>query len=82
MFLAASAASWVAMVAIDFLLGPRAEFLNAYSVVQRLAGRPPANDVSLVAQTIGPAGEFAVVVVANLAIGGIFTSVAKLLRER
>lgn len=75
LFLGLSAASLIIMIIIDIILGPKAEFLNAYSVIQRLVGQAPSAGVSLVAQKLGAVGEFAVVVVANLAVGGIVCAV-------
>ena len=57
------------MLAIDRALGSRAEFLNAWSVVERLLGHPPTAGTSIVASRLGPAGEFISVIAANLAVG-------------
>ena len=64
-----SVVSLVAMILIDRVLGARAEFLNAWSVVERLLGRSPTAGTSIVAQRIGALGELVVVIVANAAIG-------------
>ena len=66
-------ASLIVMVVVDFVLGPRAEFLNAYSVVERIIGQTPSAGDSAVAQKLGAFGEFAAVLAANAALGGILT---------
>ena len=49
------------MIVIDYIMGPKAEFLNAFSVVQRLFGYQPAVGDSMVAQKIGRVGELKVI---------------------
>ncbi|MGD2117399.1 MAG: hypothetical protein PVG66_03505 [Chromatiales bacterium] len=66
-------AALIIMIVIDFMIGSKAEFLNAYSVVQRLLGQTPTAGDSLAAQKLGAWGEFIVVVAANSAIGGMLT---------
>ena len=78
-FLYLSAASLIVMVVIDIILGPRAEFLNAYSVVLRMIGKTPPAGESLVAQRLGALGEFGVVLAVNLAVGGSLTVLIRLL---
>ena len=68
-----------AMIVIDRVLGPRAEFLNAWSVVERLLGRSPTAGASVVAERIGPAGELVVVLAANLASGLLLALLVRLL---
>jgi hypothetical protein len=63
------------MIALDFMIGSKAEFLNAFSVVQRLIGKEPTYGVSFVAQKVGTIGEFMAVILANVVIGGLLTSV-------
>ena len=55
--LATSGFSLLVMLVIDYLLGPRAGLLNAWSVVERLLGHSPAAGTSLVALRLGPWGE-------------------------
>lgn len=38
------------MIVVDALLNAKAEFLNAYSVIERILGRAPSAADSLVAQ--------------------------------
>jgi hypothetical protein len=71
--------SIVAMVLIDRAMGPRAEFLNAWSVVERLMGREPSAGLSLVAQRLGAWGELVVVLAVNAAVGTLLALVARLL---
>ena len=81
-FLGLSAASLLVMIVVDVLLGSKAEFLNAYSVVQRSIGRPPTAGDSLVARKLGALGELGVVLAANLAVGGVLTALVRLLAGR
>lgn len=74
--------SLLVMIAADRALGSRAEFLNAWSVVERLSGRPPSAGTSLVAARIGALGELVVVVVANAAIGTLLATAARLVMRR
>ena len=67
-----SLASFTLMTAVDYYLGAKAEFLNAFSVLSRLLGQEPSVD-SLVARKFGTVGEFVVVVVVNIDAGGILT---------
>ena len=72
-FLGLSALSLIVMILVDIILGSRAEFLSAFSVVQRMIGQTPSAGESQVAQKIGAFGEFVVVLVVNLTIGAILT---------
>jgi hypothetical protein len=81
-FLGLSAASLIVMIVVDILLGPKAEFLNAYSVVERMLGRTPSAGESLVARKLGPVAEFGLVIIANLVIGGILTAAVRLFPTR
>ena len=76
-----SALSLVGMILIDRALGSRAGFLNAWSVVERLLGRPPTAGSSVVAHHMGALGELAVVITANAAIGTLLAAVVRLLRD-
>ena len=82
LFLLLSAASLIVMVVVDVVLGPKAEFLNAYSMLQRLVGQAPSAGDSLVARKLGAVGEFAVVIGANLIVGGILTAIVRSLTSR
>ena len=79
-----SCASLLGMVLIDRALGPRAEFLNAWSVIERLLGRAPSAGDSFIARRIGALGELLIVLLANTAIGALvataFRVVAKMLK--
>ena len=80
LFIMLSAASLFIMIVVDILLGSKAEFLNAFSVIQRLLGQTPSAEASLVARKLGAVGEFIVVMFSNLAIGGILTGVIQFIR--
>ena len=82
MLAALSGASLLVMLAADALLGAQAEFLNAWSVVERLLGRSPTAGDSMVYRVLGAAGELAVVLVANLAIGSGLFLLLRLCRGR
>ena len=79
LFLGLSAASLIVMTIVDFAIGSKAEFLNAYSVLQRMIGQTPSAGDSLVAEKLGALGELGVVLGANLAVGGVLTVVVRLL---
>ena len=76
-----SGLSLVAMLLIDRVLGPRAGFLNAWSVLERLLGRSPTAGTSWVALRAGAFGELVVVIVANAAIGTLLAAVVWLVRK-
>ena len=67
-------ASLLAMALIDRVMGSRAEFLNAWSVLERLVGRTPAVGDSMVARYLGPWGELVAVIAANAAIGVVLSA--------
>lgn len=66
-----SVVSLLAMILIDRAIGEKAEFINAWSVVERLAGREPAAGPSMLARRAGVFGEFVAVLIANSAIGTV-----------
>lgn len=82
LFLLLSTASIVIMLVVDTIIGPEAEFLNAYSVLQRLLGQTPTAGDSFIAKRVGAAGEFVVVIMANLLVGGILTAAIRLFTPR
>jgi hypothetical protein len=51
-------------------------------VIERILGRAPSAGESLVAQKLGPFGELAVVLAANLVVGGILAGVVRLFSGR
>ena len=61
------------MVIIDYLIGDKAEFLNAWSVVQRIIGMEVSSTPSMVYTSIGATGEFLVVLLINLFIASILS---------
>jgi len=71
-------ASLVGMILIDRAMGSRAEFLNAWSAVERLLGRTPAAGTSVVARKLGALGELAVVIIANAAVGTLLAAAVRL----
>ena len=75
-----SALSLSVMIVVDYILGAKAEFLNAYSVVQRLLGQAPTFGDSMVAKKYGAVGEFGVVIIANFLIGVILTLIVRLFK--
>lgn len=79
LFCVLSVASLLAMIAIDYVMGAKAEFINAWSVIERLLGRQPSAGSSAVFRALGGAGELACVVLANAGIGGVLTVIAKAL---
>lgn len=79
LFVAFSLASCLIMIVVDYHLGSHAEFLNAFSVLERLLGRELSVNESLVARKLGAAGGFVVVAIVNVIIGGILVIVVRLL---
>jgi len=82
LFLVLSAVCFGVFVLVDYLLGTRAEFLNAWSVVERLAGREPAAGPSTIARAVGPTGELFIVAAICVAAGAVLTALWRLLRRR
>jgi hypothetical protein len=78
-FVLLTLASLAVMIAIDYLLGARAEFINAWSVVERLLGREASGGDSSVYRSLGAAGEFVCVVLVNAVIGLALTVIVRLL---
>jgi hypothetical protein len=70
--------SLVTMALIDRALGGRAEFLNAWSAVERLLGRVPSGGTSLVAARLGAFGEAVVVILVNTGIGALLATLVRL----
>ena len=71
--------SLTTMIVIDRRLGSRAEFLNAWSVVERLLGRAARSGPSIVASRLGPLGEGLVVIAVNLLAGFLLAWLARFL---
>ena len=83
LFAALSVACCVVMVVADYFLGSRAEFLNAYSVLERLTGQAASAGKSLVAMKYGSSGELLGVLLVCCLGGSVFTLLAKrLLRAK
>ena len=59
------------MAVVDYLLGDKAEFLNAWSVMQRLFGVNTDAGNSIVYQHYGQLGELVCVLVANMIFAAI-----------
>lgn len=73
-----SAVSLIVMIVVDFVIGSEAEFLNAFSVLERLLGRQPTAGTSVAADEYGAWGELCIVLSANLAIGSLLAAVVRL----
>ena len=79
--MALTVVSLVVMVLIDRFLGSRAEFLNAWSALERIVRGSSTATPSVVASRLGAAGEFVVVLAVNLSIGfGLAALVRYLMR--
>lgn len=65
------------MVVADYFLGPKAEFLNAFTALQRIVQQEPRIAKTLVAREFGETGELLAVIAVNLIIGAIATAVTK-----
>ena len=79
LFVVFSITSCVVMVVVDYLLGPRAEFINAYSALERLFGQNASAGRSYVAMEYGESGELLGVLIVSLLGGCILTVLAKVL---
>jgi len=77
-FIILSVASLLVMIVLDYVLGARAEFINAWSVIERLLGRPPSAGESAVFRYRGALGELIIVGLINVLIGGVLTLVVRL----
>ena len=73
-----SVASLIIMVVADLFLGAKAEFINAWSVLERLFGQPPWAGDSAVFLRPGAVGELMCVVLVNALIGGVLTFFVRL----
>lgn len=56
-----SAVSLIVIIVVDFVIGSEAEFLNAFSVPERLLGRQPTAGTSVAANEYGAWGELCIV---------------------
>ena len=72
-----SVLSLATMILVDYIIGPKAEFLNAFSAAQRLIGQEPTFGYSMVATKFGSVGELIVIIIANLAAGGTLTFITR-----
>ena len=61
--------SLIVMTAIDYSIGDQAEFINAWSVVERFSGKSPSAGNSLTYDKVGQIGEAVVVATINLVSG-------------
>lgn len=81
-FAVLSVSSLLTMVIVDYFLGPKAEFINAWSVIERLLGRPPSGGNSVVFLHFGAVGELICAGLINLAVGGVLTLLLRMLVRR
>lgn len=73
--MALGVASLVVMAVVDHLIGQKAEFLDAWSLVERLLGWPPSAGDRVVDSRLGTTGGAVAVPAVNAGIGGILTAV-------
>jgi len=66
------------MIIVDYFLGPKAEFVNAYSAIERLIAEEQSVEYSLVARKFGESGELVGVLVVNMAAAAILTTLIRL----
>ena len=79
LFVGSSIVSFVVMVVVDYFLGPRAEFINAYSALERLFGQNASAGKSHVALEYGVSGELLGVLIVSLLGGFVLTVLVKVL---
>ena len=80
-FLLFSLLSLGVMLTVDYLIAEQAEFLNAWSVLQRLAGYEASAGLSLIASKYGTTGEAGIVLLANMLVGALLTTLERLYRH-
>jgi len=61
------------MISVDYYIGEEAEFLNAFSALERLVDQEPSVKESYIAKQYGPIAELFIVVLANITAGSILT---------
>ena len=69
------------MVIVDYLIADAAEFLNAWSVVERLLGREPTAGGSAVYGLVGAFGEAVTVLAATFFIALLLSALLRRLRR-
>ena len=72
-------ASFCIMVIIDYLLGAEAEHLNAWAILNRLAGRDPGIEDSLAIRRFGLAGATFLMLLINSAFGVILIQILRMI---
>ena len=65
-----SVVSCIVVVVIDYFLGPKAEFLNAYTAFERISGRESSVSDSFIFRQFGAVGEFVGVLIVSV-LGGL-----------
>lgn len=82
LFCCLSLASLCLMTLIDAFMGDKAEYLNAFSVLQRMFGFEPRAGTSQLARQFGVVAEGLIVLVANLSLGAILTLIVRVVGGR
>ena len=72
-----SSLSLTIMTIVDFMIGAQAEFINAWSVIERLTGQPSSAGNSFVYNKTGGIGELFIVVLINSFIGLLLALLSK-----
>ena len=70
------------MVVVDYLISDAAEFLNAWSVIERALGREPTAGDSAVYRLVGGFGEALVVLTATFVIALAITAASRSIHKR
>lgn len=78
LFLALSLTCCAVMITVDYFLGPKAEFLNAYSVIERLMADEQSVEHSVVARKFGESGELVGALVVNMVAAAILMTLIRL----
>ncbi len=76
-YLAASVACHLIMILVDYLLGPEAEFLNAWVIVNKLIGRETGVGDSMVMKQVGLMGATLIMIFVNTAIGASLVQISR-----
>ena len=70
--------SVLVMVFVDYLIGPEAEFVDAWSLLHRLAGQTAEAGESMIYRAYGMAGETVAVIMLNLLLALLIMGLIKI----
>lgn len=74
-------ASLILMIIIDYILGPKAEYLNAWDILNRIAGRDSGLAEGELLKRFGLLVTTAITIFANMMLGGILVLLYRLIKS-